>query len=140
MHGRIFARALAMAAFGAALLFAAGAPKAEAAAGPIPTGQWHCFSGVGWDAAKNQPGIGGLASPQFEGYMWIYDAHHYANMKPNDRGTYTLVGNELVAHSGPWVRADAVLHYKKDGYFHRPTIFFGYKDVPSIHFACNPGR
>ena len=132
-----FVKTVAMLALAA--LAGALAP-AGAAAGKIPTGQWHCYSGVGWDAFRSQPGVGGLISPQFEGYLWIYDDHTYANMKPDDKGTYTLHGNQIVAHSGPWVRVDADLHYKPNGVYHRPTIFFGYKDVPSIHFACTEGH
>jgi hypothetical protein len=68
--------------------------------------------------------------------MWIFDAHHYANQNDKDRGTYDLVGDEIVARDGPFVRVNAEAHFIPHGLYGKPTIHVGWRDAPGAGSLC----
>lgn len=112
---------------------------AGADAATIPTGRYTCYTATGWMRTKpslGSPGRTRLQPGQFNGYLWIYDAHHYANQKEDDRGTYDLVGDELVAKDGPFVRVGVEAHFIPHGLYNKPTIHIGWRDTPSIGSLC----
>ncbi len=102
-----------------------------------PHGQYKCYSGpYATFLAGAQVGSVAFTPGAFQGYLWIFDAHHYANVKEDDRGTYDMRGDKLVAQNGPWQRNNMIVRYAAKGLYGRPTVVIGFADTPGLTAAC----
>lgn len=106
------------------------------AGGAIPTGRYRCYTGVSVTFLAG--GIGNVAmnAPRFSGYLWIYDAHHYANMKEDDRGTYNLgKDGKWTDVTGPFQRVGTLAAYTVHGPYNKPTVVLSWPDA-HVSLAC----
>ena len=113
---------------------ATGASRASGSA--VPTGKYTCMTGV--SATFLAGGIGHVAlnAPRFGGYFWVYDAHHYADEKDDDRGTYTLGANGRWSDvTGPLKRAGTLATYTLHGPYDKPAIILTWEGT-SAGLAC----
>ena len=111
-------------------------PVQYGAAGAIPTGQYSCYTGA--TVTFTAGGIGSVAmnAPRFFGYLWIFDAHHYANANQNDRGSYSVGSDGKWTNiTGPFQSVKATVVWTENGPFHRPAIVINWPNV-HIGMAC----
>lgn len=104
------------------------APQNNAATQP-PAGRYTCYAGS-MSVLANGMGYNPMTihTAGFNGYFFILDRTHYAGNDQKDQGTYTMNGKDLIAHTGPYQRNPANIHYLADGQYHRPTIYVQWLD------------
>lgn len=101
----------------------------KSAASLPPIGRYTCYAG-GMSVLANGMGYNPMTIhvAGFNGYFFILDRTHYAGNDEKDQGTYSMSGNDIMAHTGPYKRNPADIHYLADGQYHRPTIYVQWLD------------
>lgn len=104
--------------------------------GKVKVGQYKCYTGNYVTFLSGEIGSHAFTPGTFMGYSWIFDDHHYANVKEDDRGTFTQEGDTLVSHDGPWGRNKIVTHYREHGMYGRPTLIIVFTDMNNMGLGC----